>query len=102
MSKLRVLSHTVTVQEVGQEAFSSVDQVGETNNRLGTISLLTGLYPDARAQTLLHEILHFIETTNGLDFEEYEIDSLATGIFSVLKDNPGFVETYIKTGHYSA
>lgn len=72
-----------------------MDQVGETRYRHGTISLLAGLHPEARAQTLIHEILHIIETANGLSFEEHEIDSLATGIFSLLKDNPQFVQTYI-------
>jgi hypothetical protein len=46
--------------------------------------------------TLLHEVLHAVETAMGLDVDEEVVEKFATGLLSVLKDNPGFV-TYLRT-----
>lgn len=40
-------------------------------------------------QTLLHEIMHGIEHHFKMDLTEDEIDNLASGMYMIIKDNPG-------------
>jgi hypothetical protein len=40
-------------------------------------------------QTLLHEIIHGIAHEMGFSLKEEKVDKLATGIYAVIKDNPG-------------
>lgn len=55
------------------------------------ISLNTNLAPQARYQTLWHEIVHGIIAHAGMrdQHDEVLIEALAHGIMQVLLDNPG-------------
>jgi len=56
------------------------------------IKLRKGLNEFLEKQTFMHEMLHTIEIMNGLEFEEYEIDTLATGLIFLMRNNPKVVE----------
>jgi hypothetical protein len=46
---------------------------------------------ESEQDTTLHEVLHAIEHSMGMDVEELVIQRLATGLLAVIKDNPSFV-----------
>jgi hypothetical protein len=52
----------------------------------------------AMTQTLFHEIVHELAIQAGQDLNEGQVDSLAFGIISVLRDNPKLVELVCKKG----
>ena len=37
--------------------------------------------------TLLHEIIHVVEQSNGLNFSEHSVLSLEAGLFHIMRDN---------------
>lgn len=61
----------------------------------GRIQITKGLDPAEKANTILHEILHAVCYTQGLDLgvkeEERIVNSLANGLTAFVRDNPRFV-----------
>jgi len=58
------------------------------------ICVEAGLSPQAKLQTIWHEIVHGILTQSGAPKQnELMIDALAYGIVDVLKNNPWLTET---------
>ena len=47
------------------------------------------LSDDYLLNTLLHEVLHAIESRFDMEFKEKQIELLSNGLFAFLKDNPG-------------
>jgi Zn-dependent peptidase ImmA (M78 family) len=46
------------------------------------------LSPDMERQTLLHELVHVIETQCGIQLPETTVDSFATHLLYILRNNP--------------
>jgi len=44
--------------------------------------------PSQMRDTILHEVIHAIEGTIGLDLSEVEVHALAAGLYAVAQDNP--------------
>lgn len=79
---------------------NKIDNDGEPVNGLfdpDTQSIqVVGTLPLESAQdSLLHEVMHAVEFSMGLDLEETIIERMATGLLAVIKDNPNFV-TYLR------
>jgi hypothetical protein len=55
------------------------------------IEILNSLPLDTEQDIVLHEVLHVVEGQMGLNVEDTVIERLATGMLSVLKDNPALV-----------
>lgn len=66
--------------------FNRVNQVIEISNDLKGMDILR--------MTTLHEIIHAMETNNtNIDFlTEPQVDNIATGIYSLIKDNKKFIK----------
>lgn len=92
---IKVLSHDILIEEVPSGTYEDINQVAESDYRTGTIDLIEGMPPDVRGHTLIHEILHIIESAQGLSLTEQDINSLASGFYSVLRDNPDVIENIV-------
>lgn len=62
---------------------------GRINHRLQEIQIEPENPVSQKNQTMLHEILHFIETTFAMDLSDDDIDRLAEGLYQVLSDSFG-------------
>ena len=61
---------------------------GEADFKTNTIKICKDIPQDQKESTLLHEIIHFCNTTIGDDNNHHTIiDSLAEQLYQVLKDN---------------
>jgi hypothetical protein len=60
-----------------------------------TIAIEEGQPLANEQDTVLHEVLHAVETAMGMDVAEEVVEKFATGLLAVLKDNPGLV-TYLR------
>lgn len=76
--------------------------MGMSNSKTGEIWLYKGLKDDIKLSTLLHEIIHLIMDNMGLnacieDDKKLEqiVTGLATGLFHVLRSNPGIAKGII-------
>lgn len=66
----------------------------------GQISIAKGMDDAEKANTILHEILHAICYTQGLDLpvaeEERVVNSLSNGLIAFIRDNPRFTLQLLK------
>lgn len=60
---------------------------GEYDPNTATISVAPMVAIDEKKETVLHEILHAIETMSGNSIPETYIRALSVGLFAVLRDN---------------
>ena len=68
--------------------------MGRTSPENQEIFVRTGQPLESEQDTVLHEIIHAVEETLGLQMNEYQVTVLATGLLAALKDNPG-LRTYL-------
>lgn len=96
LTSIKIGPHTYSVEAVdrlvasddaGRRLLGEIDYIGL---RIRHDSALVGT---ARAQTILHEVVHGVLDNIGIrsDHDERLIDSLATGVLMVLRDNPALV-----------
>ncbi len=55
------------------------------------IQVVGNLPLELSQDALLHEVMHAVEFSMGLDLEESVVNRMATGLLAVIKDNPRFV-----------
>ena len=63
--------------------------MGRTSPERQEIFVRTGQPLESEQDTMLHEIIHAVDETLGLQMNEYQVTVLATGLLAALKDNPG-------------
>lgn len=77
----------------------SPKEIGDNNGLCYTDSCEILLNPQQTAQglkqTLLHELVHCIETKMNLDLTEAQVDSMALGINHLFTNNPDFAAMFI-------
>ena len=66
---------------------------GKTRNVRSIIDLEESMTPDIAKATLLHEIIEAIDSENELKLKHHKIQSLATQLYQVIKDNPEMFES---------
>jgi hypothetical protein len=66
------------------------DDIGDFDPAEQRITIRTGQKIETEQDTLLHEVLHAIDSELNLNTSEEQIAGLATGLLAVLKDNPKF------------
>ena len=67
------------------------DIVGLSDPDAQQITVKSTIALEMAQDALLHEVMHSVEASMGLDLEDTVIERLATGLLAVIKDNPGFV-----------
>ena len=72
---------------------------GQIDHGMAKITIKGNLNKQLQVQTLLHEIVHAIESQTGRrqELKEPMIDALAFGFYQVLRDNPDLVKAIMKT-----
>ena len=88
--KIKVLAREYTIEIV--DSINEQDHLGETKHSKLNIKIKRS-HPLQMEQTLLHELFHCIAGT----FTEYEVDTLANSLHSLIKDNPGMFKELSKT-----
>jgi hypothetical protein len=71
------------------------DEIGLSDSEKQHITVKEGLKPDQSKSTLLHESLHAISDTLGLNLSEKQVQGLETALFAMNRDNPRFF-SYLK------
>jgi len=92
-----LLSHLATLEFAKPEDIGG--DLGHTYSEDLRIRLRENLGNDVTGATFLHELIHLIEGMLSLKFEEHEIDGLAIGLYSFLKENQGLAEALFWNRH---
>ena len=61
--------------------------MGAYQSFLSKLVLDDSMTPEVTEATLIHEIIHAIDQTNGLLLNEQQVSTLATGLYAFLRDN---------------
>jgi hypothetical protein len=97
--EVNILGFPYSISEVSEE--ESPNALGTCNGDEYAITIRGGLNTLCTADTLLHEVLHGILACQGRqedeETEERFVRSLATGLVSVLKNNPEFGRWLLST-----
>ena len=80
----------VPIEHVGlrDSADDNDPGMGRTSPERQEIFIRTGQPLESEQDTVLHEIIHAVDETLGLQMNEYQVTVLATGLLAALKDNP--------------
>ena len=92
--KLKILGKPYSVNYVTGEPLAE-DELGECNDNAQALYIREGQVLDNEQDTLLHEGIHAIDEQMQIGLKEAQVRRLATGILSVLKDNPKLI-SYLK------
>lgn len=88
--KIKVMGRTInfTIQAIDS------DEMGVASLKNGYIRVNNNQREEEQKQTFLHELLHIIEETNNSipDLTEVQIEQLATGLYSFMRENKKLVE----------
>jgi len=84
---VRLLSHDFRVI-VESPTHWSEGGMGRASLKEQTIRLNDILPPDTRHSTLLHEVIHLISDLTSIELTEVQVDVVAQGMFTFMKDNP--------------
>jgi len=71
------------------------DEIGECDLENQSITIKDGLKPEQEKSTLLHEFIHAISDSLGLNLTERQVQGLETGLFDLNASNPRLF-TYLK------
>ena len=85
--KIKIFAHEFEVIFESPELWAQ-DGMGRSSIKEQKIYINSEMDGDAKFSTLLHEIIYAIADLNSLQFQENEIDALALGLFTTLKDSP--------------
>lgn len=95
-SRIRILGKPfklefVPIEHIGlrDNAEDNDPGMGRTSPERQEIFVRTGQPLESEQDTVLHEIIHCVDETLGLQMNEYQVTLLATGLLAVLKDSPG-------------
>lgn len=93
MTPLTVLSNRIKVSRCNAKGWDtgSNGQYTETDNE---IKIKTGLTKEVELLTLCHELNHVGESLLGINFNESQIQQLGLLWYSIIKDNPEFLELF--------
>lgn len=87
MYKIKLLSHDV-VMKVNDPTTWDVNGMGRCSLALLEIQISKHMPPHAQGSTLIHEIIHMIADMHSIELSEHQVDSLALGLFSFIRENP--------------
>jgi hypothetical protein len=87
---VKLFGHEYTIESVVADELTdsngNLDE-GQTRFHDGNMLLLDTLKPARKCFVLAHEIIHAIENHLGLEFDDREVDALATGFIELLVQN---------------
>jgi hypothetical protein len=90
---IEILGVPVTVERSDMSYTSNMGLWVETESR---IRLDSTLKKELHDQTLLHEIIHAVESSLGLEMSEQTVTSLAAGMYQVMRANKKVFQDMLK------
>lgn len=81
-----------TMNKIGNRTSDEEQVLGYWMQEQQTIALVNTLRKDVLMQTLLHEILHAIDSGMGSTMSEQQTDYLASSLYCVIKNNPALFQ----------
>jgi len=87
---VRVFSHDFKVI-VGSPGGWSETSMGNSSVLEQKIQLNAAMPHDVRCSTLLHELVHAISDLMSAGLSEAQVDAVAVGMFTIIKDNPELI-----------
>ena len=97
IKKIKIGYKTYTIRET--DKMSDVDTMyGRCDHAANEIVINKGQHNDEKPNTLMHEILHGVFYTMGMnnsdvtEQEEYIVNTMSNGIMQVFMDNPHLLE----------
>jgi len=89
--KLHVLSHTIRVVCDDAKGWETGSHGQFTENDL-IVRVRKGLEEQVKDLTICHELCHVIESLTGQPMTEQQIQCMALGWYSIIMENPEFIE----------
>lgn len=86
-NKLDIFSHEVNIDWVTAEQHDCAGSYSEYDNIINLHPLTEGLSESAQAETFLHEILECINSKFDLALKHYQITTVSTGLFDIIRRN---------------
>lgn len=88
--KVKIFSHEIDIsyQSPGLWGDGDMGRACVTDQK---VLVNSDLPADTKVSTVLHELTHMISDLISLDMSEAQVDGMAVGLFTLLKDNPGFL-----------
>ena len=90
---IKCLSHVITVEYVQHVSWDG-SPLGQCNFQQCHILINTSAPSTVQDSSLLHELLHFIEGTNGLELEEKQICALEVGLYDLIVNNKELIQSF--------
>ena len=95
VSKIKIHGKVFDVKPF-TDPLSPTHALGYNDVRIGVIQYEPKAHIDVVKDTFLHEIIHIIDYDCQTEMTERQVHCVATGLYSVLKDNPEFAKWIIK------
>jgi len=86
MSDTRVIKVS-GLSVIVREVTLGTGRLGECSLEKSEIMIDENIAEDLKAETLLHEVIHFISSCNVLDLDEGQVSVLASDLMQYLNDN---------------
>ena len=61
--------------------------IGRAHYPSHQISIDKTISNDRQASVMLHELIHVVSTNRGMALKEHQVESLANGLFAIIRDN---------------
>lgn len=87
---IKIISHEVELIKNSPGNWSQ-GGLGRADIKEGQILLNIEQSEDSLRSTLIHEVTHYISDLLSLELSEQQVDGVAMGMFTFLKDNPDFI-----------
>ena len=95
-ARIRVVGKQFTLEFVAADYPQLEDSYGLCDSDEQHIWIKEGQPLESEQDTVLHEVLHAVESAMNIDIPEEAIHRMATGLLAVIRDNPTFVR-YLAT-----
>lgn len=104
LTNLKVLGKPFTIDYVDEEHEGLKEGPDDKDPGFGRIHpegqaiwIREGQPLESEQDTLLHEAIHAVDETLGLQMDERQVTLMATGLLAIFKDNPDFLDYLART-----
>ena len=92
IKKLKTINGPIQIKHQKNIVINGNNCLGAFNLEHFHILLKKGMNNNITKQTIMHELIHSIESPHEMGLKETNIDILATAILYIIKNNPEFVK----------
>lgn len=85
---VRLMGRTFLFNYVKGSVLSDDHDFGHIDYYGQVINISDNLTPVEEADTVLHELIHAVDLSMGLELSEHQVHHLATGLIALFQDNP--------------